>query len=389
MNSFNHNYPEVPPSSTASGGGPLSVELHTSEAAFAELQPEWDELAAASSPRTPFGAVLWNRLWWKHFSRDTLIARDHIRVLAVRDGAGRLVGVAPMMLTLRPGSGPLATRELQFLGADRNMTELRGPVCEPDRLRDVFGALRAHLASKPGDWHWTQWNGLRKADSQPDDWRSEFAPETCFDQVNHFIALPESWEDLRASLPRNIKESLRKCYNSLARDGHEFLFRAVEKPDEIRDAIDIFLGLHHRRAETTDTVRHNDVFGQKNARAFLHEYASLQAEAGNMRVFQLIIAGQVVATRIGILLGEEIYLYYSGYDVDWGQYSVMTTVVAEALKWSIAQGLSVANLSTGTDVSKTRWRPRQVEFAGGTVISPAARGRFAYALVEKARARRR
>ena len=40
----------------------------------------------------------------------------------------------------------------------------------------------------------------------------------------------------------------------------------------------------------------------------------------------------------------------------------MTTVGVEIFMWSIAHGLSVANLSTGEDTSKTRWRPDRILF---------------------------
>jgi len=43
------------------------------------------------------------------------------------------------------------------------------------------------------------------------------------------------------------------------------------------------------------------------------------------------------------------------------KYSVMTTTVAEAIKYAIANGLNTVNLSPGADVSKTRWGPRVEE----------------------------
>jgi len=64
-----------------------------------------------------------------------------------------------------------------------------------------------------------------------------------------------------------------------------------------------------------------------------------------MRVFQLAIAGDVVALRIGFVIGGSLYLYYSGFDPRWSKYSVMTTTVVEAVKYAIGQGLTAINLS--------------------------------------------
>jgi Acetyltransferase (GNAT) domain len=61
-------------------------------------------------------------------------------------------------------------------------------------------------------------------------------------------------------------------------------------------------------------------------------------------------------------VGDGLYLYYSGFDPEWSRYGVMTTTVAEAIKYAIAHGLKTVNLSTHKDVSKSRWSPRQVDY---------------------------
>lgn len=364
-----------------------SVETITDEAGLARLAPEWAALDAGLSPRTPFSSPLWCATWWRHFARSRLSARDRMRVLAVREGT-RLAGVAPMMLTTRPSVGPIRARELQFFGADAYMTELRGPVCRPEESDAVVAALDAHLKARASEWDWVQWRGLRKAEPEA-AWPHAALPLDGYAELtDHYLTLPATWEAFRGGLPRNIKESLRKCYNSLARDGHAFGLRVVSGPEEAEAALRTFLDLHRGRAAVTGTVDHIDVFAAPETRRFLLDYGAALARAGELRVFQLVVGEAVVATRIGIVLGRELYLYYSGYDPAWGRYSVMTTAVAEAIRWAIGEGFSLVNLSTGTDVSKMRWRPQQVVFAGGYQVAPTARARLAFRSLEAMRRRR-
>jgi CelD/BcsL family acetyltransferase involved in cellulose biosynthesis len=103
-------------------------------------------------------------------------------------------------------------------------------------------------------------------------------------------------------------------------------------------------------------------------------------------VFRIRVGGAVVAVRLGFVAGDCLYLYYSGYDPRYSKYSVMTTVVAESIKYAIAQGLRSVNLSTGSDVSKTRWGPEEVTYSDWLVVSPAPRGRAVYEGVRRARA---
>jgi CelD/BcsL family acetyltransferase involved in cellulose biosynthesis len=56
----------------------------------------------------------------------------------------------------------------------------------------------------------------------------------------------------------------------------------------------------------------------------------------------------------------------------------MTTVVAVAIRWAIGERLRTVNLSTGRDVSKTRWGPREVVYREAIRLQPGARARLAH-----------
>ncbi len=362
------------------------VQTISTIAGFDALSPEWEKLESGLSPRTPFASPAWCRLWWTHFNRSGLACRDQMRVYAVRRTDGALVGVAPMFLTSRPGWGIVRTRELQFFGADPYVTELRGPICAPGNTFAVVEALSAHI-SRMRESDWVQWRGLRYPDGveHPD---LSLREDERLNIVDHFSPVPGDWDAFKASLPRNIKESLRKCYNSLKRENLDFEFRVVSAPRDMRAAVNCFLDLHKARADLEGTVKHPDVFDTKQARTLLRDYCLELAKRDALRIFQLVIEGKVVATRIGFVLGDEIYLYFSGYDQAFSRFSVMTTTVAEAIKYSIEQGMRIVNLSTGTDVSKTRWRPSQVVYHGGYEVYAAAKSRVAFRFVEAMRDRK-
>jgi CelD/BcsL family acetyltransferase involved in cellulose biosynthesis len=355
----------------------IRIERLSGPEAFGALTPEWDVLDASLSPRTPFTTSLWNTLWWKHFRAELPLVRDEFFAHVVRNEAGQLMAVAPMMLTHRPARGPLRARALQFFGTDPNMTEIRGLACRPTDEAAVVQALVSHFISRGDEWDWMEWGGIREGEAhqwfsrQPGVQPSRATPD-------YFLRVPDSWEAFKTGLSRNVKESLRKCYNSLKRDGHSFTVKVIERPDEVAPALDRFFTLHASRAQASDTIRHNDVFKTTRARQFFCDYSQQMAERGLLRIFQLEIAGQIVASRVGMIFGEELYLYYSGYDVNWAKYSVMTTAVAEAIKWAIEHRFKVVNLSTGSDVSKTRWSPHEVVFSGGMHPSPTRRGRIAH-----------
>ena len=359
----------------------LSVQLVAGPEQLRALAPEMDKLALAMQPRVPFATSDWLLPWWQHFSEARLLVRDRFFVHTLRDEHGTLVALAPLLLTERPGTGPLRVRTLGFWGRDKSITEVRGLICAPEHEATATRALLAHLLAQRQQWDWFIWDGVRKGGEAHQllsattnfRWRRETA--------SHVLELPHSWDDFRATRSRNIKESLRKCYNSLKRDQLAFDFRVVEEANELPGALERFLRLHASRSRAETLSDHADYFSEAPARSLLHGLTNTPERLPGLRVLELRVGGELVAARVAFLLHDTLYLYFSGFDAKWARYSVMTTTVAETIKWAIQRRLRAVNLSTGTDVSKTRWGPSVITTCSGVLVSPTRRAQLKLALV--------
>jgi CelD/BcsL family acetyltransferase involved in cellulose biosynthesis len=192
------------------------------------------------------------------------------------------------------------------------------------------------------------------------------------------LALPGSWKEFKETRSRNVKESIRKCYNSLHRDGHAFVLEIAASPDEIPGALDRFFDLHRARAAQRTGEHHVDAFSAASARRFLTDVCVRLAPDRGVRVFEARVGAEIVASRIAFVMGDSLYFYFSGYDPHWARYSVMTTTLAEAIRWAIGNGFRSVNLSIGTDSSKMRWRPERIAYRTAIQTSPSLRSRLAH-----------
>ena len=353
----------------------LQVQEHTSSIAFAALEAEWRELEKDGG--LPFASFDWAYSWWAHLREEKLGVRDSLSLRSIRSANGKLVAIAPMAISRRPSVGPICVRQLQFLGADPNITERRGLVALREFRDEAYRALVAHALENTSSWDAMQLLGVPAeldlgalASSAELEWQGETS--------EFYLPLPNSWEAFRAGLSRNIKESLRKCYNSLKRDGLNFRLEVARQPEDVGLALERFFKLHAARAERTDTIQHQNVFEAPAAKRFLDEVCGRFAERGCLRIFQLVVNDQVVAIRIGFLIGETLYLYFSGYDGEYARYSVMTTTVAEAIKYAIANGVQRVSLSTGDDLSKARWNPAVTRTRQALLVAPSSRAKLTY-----------
>jgi CelD/BcsL family acetyltransferase involved in cellulose biosynthesis len=290
----------------------------------------------------------------------------------LRDSAGECVAIVPLIFTRRR-LGPLKFAAVGLIGADPGLTEIRSSLVKPGYERLTVRAVHQSLAGVAG-WDWVQWSGISGAMAEA--MARETTPQWYAAREDYVLDLPSSWEEFRAGLKRNVRESLRHCYNSLRRDGHAFEFVVARERAEVVQALERFFELHALRANMTQGTRHANRFAGRSLQEFLRDLCNTLAARDAVRIFQLKIGGEVVASRIGFVVGHSVYLYYSGFDPAWARYSVMTTTVAEAFRYAIAHGLTTVNLSLTGEQSKLRWRPRLVEFHSALVHREALSSRI-------------
>jgi CelD/BcsL family acetyltransferase involved in cellulose biosynthesis len=349
----------------------LFVDAIESLQGLQKLEAEWRQLQHLAGT-VPFTSWEWNVTWWRHLSRHSLVTSDRLFVRAIRTRSGQLVGVAPLMVSEYPARGP-RLRCLRYFGADPNITEIHGPLIIPEYEIAVYDALLRNIFACQDKWDVFLADGIRADGAFVPLLHLHGVPHWLEDVPSFVLQLPATWEEFRSTRRRNVKESLRKCSNSLKRSGLVPVHRVATRGPELVTAIESFFRLHSARAGRVDTVRHPDVFQRPGAADFLRELCDRLSAHDRVRVFAMEIGHRVVAVRVAFVVGRSLYLYYSGYDPEYGKHSVMTSVLAEAIKYAIANGYTELNLSIGADWSKTRWSPKCRTFRRALVASPATR----------------
>jgi len=351
----------------------LSADVITSVEGIRALRPHYERLHRLTGNTLPFALQEWHLSWCAHFLNSNLHILDEPRFYVLRNRSGDCVAIVPLIFTRRR-IGPLRFAAVDLLGADPGLTEIRSSLIEPGYERLTVRAVHDSLAGFR-DWDWIQWRGVNGPLAEA--MALETAPRWQPGTDDYILDLPPTWQELRAGLKRNVRESLRHCYNSLKRDGHAFEFLVAREPEEVRRALDRFLKLHAMRASMAWGVRHPDRFATRSLQDFLYDVCGRLAARDAVRVFQLRIGVEIVASRVAFAVADSIYLYYSGFNPAWAHYSVMTTTVAEALKYAIANGFRTVNLSPTAEQSKIRWRPRRVEVKAALVQRATLRSRIA------------
>lgn len=359
----------------------LSVEVVTTSQRLSELTADYDRLYRTANVGLPFQLHEWHIAWWAAFASSSLKIRDRLLFHFVRSAADGCVGLVPLVLSERPGRGPIRIGTLALIGTDPYITELRKPTIVAGFEAKVGAAVQRCLTKESG-WDWAHWTGFGEEFARALGQGGSLEPME--PSLDYILDLAPTWDEFRGNLKRNIRESVRHCYNSLKRDNLTLEVHIARSGAELKDALDNFVRLHSARAGLEDTVEHPDRFAAASTRAFLYDVCERLSARDIVRVFVLKISGEVVAARVAFEINDSLYMYYSGYDPKWRKYSVMTTLVTEAIKYAIERKLKTVNLSAGTDVSKTRWGARPVPFPEAMQLRPRMRSQLASKLYQTA-----
>ena len=361
---------------------------------FAALYGEWQELGEDCSVDSPFAYWEWAFSWWKHFGENAPVTGPPrtLRLLCVRDGHGRLSGIAPFYGSGEGGTG-ISPRELRMLGDDgragEGMTDepilLLRRGCEQETLSAVLTHLLAGKRRRPDFFKLrlqspepllphspalvsrgfraklrNRWETVRGDRSEMQWLPGNWLLRTKRQQGAEAAALPSSWAAFRQSLSRSMRDNLSYYPRRLEKDGHTLCVRLARTPQEVRSATPALVALHNHRAQSARGPRHGSHIPTERHGCFLADCLPRMAARGQAFIGLVEINGEVVAAQAFLEAAFTLTVYYSGFRSEWHDYSPLTILHAEVIQDAIRRGLQRINFLPGQTLWKQRWRASAV-----------------------------
>ncbi|MVA77272.1 GNAT family N-acetyltransferase [Auraticoccus sp. F435] len=341
--------------------------MHTEVLSVAQLGDHdlaaWERLHESQrGPANPFTSPEWSTTWYRHFAPDA----DAQLLLAVREGE-QLVGIAPFFRGDLRVKGLLLARRLQLAGAGQggSLLELPQVLCAPGCEREVLRSVVEWLRDTDDPRAAGSWTELTVADGQgwfEPQWIDHGTDRSAFFRHQRaracvVLELDGSWEQTLRGLKRNVKESLRRSRNRLARHGGEVEVRQLCEDIDVA-AVDRFLGLHRARADLSGTAVHPDAFADPVRRRMMRELLPALGRAGRARLWELHLGGEVVAVQLVLHAPQTLYVHSSGMRADVWELGAVTHLQEHAFRAACEQGDRWVNLSPGPNLAKRRWSER-------------------------------
>jgi CelD/BcsL family acetyltransferase involved in cellulose biosynthesis len=318
---------------------------------------QWTSMAdQQEAPANPFLAPAWILRWYECFVKPA----DRRLFLVHSQDTGALVAVAPMYRqVIGRGRLALATRLMPVgAGVGPNPVEIPGVLTAAGRAREIVKTLVQEILRL--DTTWCEIALTASMWFEP-EWIYNSPADVVFSEYQRsrpcvILPLGSTWEETRSSLKRNLKESLRRSQNRIAKSGRQFEVVHRTSTEVDQTTVREFLELHRTRSHNSvATVQHPDAYADGRNRALLQAVIPELARQGRASIFQLLLDGEVVAAQLVLHANGTSYVHSSGFRSDVWDYGPVTLLHGELVRHAIDRGDTVVNFSPGPNVSKLRW----------------------------------
>ncbi len=285
---------------------------------FDAVEEDWRRLLPSSYTDTVFLTPNWQRVWWRELG-----AGAELLLLAKRkDGA--LKGLAP--LARRNGT-------ITFLGSP--------DVCDYLDFVVNRGAEATFYQRLLEQLDGLEWNTLLLTSIPQGSPTLQYLPDLARERgyqvtiqqedVAPGVELPATWDEYLGRLDKKDRHELRRKMRRLESLGGVRYYVTDAQADLSRDLEDFFTLMRASRED-------KDRFLTQEKEWFFRQMAAEMQTLGVLRLFFLEVKGVRVASALCFDYGQARLLYNSGFDPEYGYYSVGLLLKAYCLKQALEEG---------------------------------------------------
>lgn len=320
----------------------LKIEVHTTPAAFAQLESEWNALVRQSPTDTVFLTWEWQSLWWDAYQAGELF------LVTMRGESGALVGIAPWFIETGEGG----ERVVRGIGCV-DVTDYVDMIYAPEYASQVFAASAHVLCEHADRFDRINLCNIREESATLPGLSQAlrtagFEVEQVFQEVCPVIRLGGAFENYIESLDKKNRHELRRkmriAYGTPDLDWH-----IVTPEDDLDRAADQFLRL---MAESTQDKA---VFlGDPHNVRFFRSLLPAMQRNGWLQLSFLTLAGEPTASYFNFVYNRRVMVYNSGISVSHGQLSPGIILLSYLIQHAVEQGYTEFDFLRGNQDYKYR-----------------------------------
>ncbi len=352
--------------------------LYDSLSDLENLRNDWEALMEIFPQTSVFSTMEWLLPWWRAFA-----GHDRLQVLAWRNSSSRLMGLAPLSLTLHRSFGA-RLRLLRLMGdGSHDSDNLDLPVA-PGHEAQFSRALLDWLESRGKTWDVCRLNTMPAyspvGTQLVRELRARGWPAYTSTRPWSVIELPESWEAYLKSLSSKERSKIGLRTRRLEKYYKKVGFKRCTEEAELDRALEALFDLHTMHWQLRGLPGTLCVPAR---RQFYHELSRRLLARNRLEFWLLELDDKIVAAQFGLRYKNTVYSLQEGFDPAYSADSVGYVLRGNVLKYLIDDGVRQYDFLGGTDESKMRWGAELKTYLNIELARPRTQGSFHLMLKHK------
>ena len=316
--------------------------------ALANYQENWNHLLEKSASHVPFLTFDYLKSWWEtrgggEWPEDSQL----ILIAAFEEDA--LVGVAPLFHT----KNILGQPALMFVGAIE-VSDFLDFIVAPENLQPfINGLLDFLLKENLPNWELLDLYNILEESPTLAALKAEGVKRGWSHQQVHlqpapYIPLPGDFDEYLAGIDKKQRHEIRRKLRNVEQDLAVADLYFTEDPELLEKDIDAFLDMMaqdpNKREFLTEPMRQH-----------LHNTARIAFEHGWLQMAFFTLDGNKAAANMSFNYNNRLWLYNSGWDWEYREYSPGWILIAYLIKWANANNIEEFDFMRGDEPYKYKF----------------------------------
>jgi len=316
--------------------------------ALASYQEDWNHILQSSASHVPFLTFGYLKTWWETRGGGEW-PEDSLLVLAAAFEEDELVGVAPLF----QAENVLGKPALMFVGAIE-VSDFLDFIVTPENLQPFISGLMDFLLKEDLP-RWDLLDLVNIIEESPTlavlkkeaDHRS-WSHNQVILQPAPYIPLPGNFDQYLAGIDKKQRHEIRRKLRNVEQDLAESELYITEEPEKLEADVDAFLDMMaqdpHKREFLTETMRQH-----------LHNTARFALENGWLQLAFFTLDGNKAAANMSFNYNHRLWLYNSGWDWEYREYSPGWILIAYLIRWASENGVEEFDFMRGDEPYKYKF----------------------------------
>jgi CelD/BcsL family acetyltransferase involved in cellulose biosynthesis len=323
----------------------LKIDICSTLEQFEALESEWQEFAQTISARSVFLSFTWFRACAR-----CLPSGDSLYVLVLRDSAGKMAGVAPLVQKKTKIRG-ISVTTIEFL---QNPVSPYADFLLADRQQGLETIW--HFLKGTNSWDLLRLSGFREGSHELDFLTKHAAKEnlTLASEVESrtpYLPLSGTWEEFYQAKSRKFKMTFRSIQNKVQRLENVTV-------SEVQGMAVLDFGLRQfldAGAKGWKRLEGKDLLDARSESDFFSEIASVAANEGWITIWLLKQESKVLAGELHVTDGDTVYGLRAHYDGEFAFYSPGRYLDGQIVQRLFERGFSTYDMGPGAAEYKKNW----------------------------------